>query len=179
MPAHSSPSVETEPISRGTGNSNPSPSSGESANPRYREFTRDGWPDRPRATAPCCAGLPTAGSRRHHTQETGANCASAAIDVAILPVDLFPRSQQLCHRIDRQHWEHSEIMDPAISKPHEALAHWQAMKGDRPRAPGRGDRRGIGGLAAAVLHRHLTGPDDGWFEALPSRSESATNRTGD
>jgi hypothetical protein len=38
--------------------------------------------------------------------------------------------------------KHSEIMDPAISKPHEALAHWQAMKGDRPRAPGRGDRRG-------------------------------------
>jgi hypothetical protein len=26
--------------------------------------------------------------------------------------------------------KHSEIMDPAISKPHEALAHWQAMKGD-------------------------------------------------
>ena len=26
--------------------------------------------------------------------------------------------------------KHGEIMDPAISKPHEALAHWQAMKGD-------------------------------------------------
>jgi hypothetical protein len=25
--------------------------------------------------------------------------------------------------------KHSEMMDPAISKPHEALAHWQAMKG--------------------------------------------------
>ena len=24
--------------------------------------------------------------------------------------------------------EHGEIMDPAISKPHEALAHWQATK---------------------------------------------------
>src|ERR1700757_1919591 len=29
-------------------------------------MTRDDWPDRPRATAPCCAGLPTAGSRRLH-----------------------------------------------------------------------------------------------------------------
>ena len=25
--------------------------------------------------------------------------------------------------------KHREMMDPAISKPHEALAHWQAMKG--------------------------------------------------
>jgi catechol 2,3-dioxygenase-like lactoylglutathione lyase family enzyme len=25
--------------------------------------------------------------------------------------------------------KHGEMMDPAISKPHEALAHWQAMKG--------------------------------------------------
>jgi len=24
--------------------------------------------------------------------------------------------------------KHGEIMDPAISKPHEALAHWQATK---------------------------------------------------
>jgi hypothetical protein len=26
------------------------------------------------------------------------------------------------------HGKHGEIMDPAISKPHEALAHWQATK---------------------------------------------------
>jgi hypothetical protein len=30
--------------------------------------------------------------------------------------------------LDIDPWKHGEIMDPAISKPHEALAHWQATK---------------------------------------------------
>jgi hypothetical protein len=40
--------------------------------------------------------------------------------------------------------KHGDIMDPAISKPHEALAHWQATKRQRAidrAAPDRGDRR--------------------------------------
>ena len=37
--------------------------------------------------------------------------------------------------------KHGEIMDPAISKPHEALAHWQATRAFDRAAPDRGDRQ--------------------------------------
>ena len=47
---------------------------------------------------------------------------------AVNVLAVFPRSQRLCHRIDRHTGKHDEIMDPAISKPYQALAHWQATK---------------------------------------------------
>ena len=47
------------------------------------------------------------------------------------PVDLHARSKRLRGRADGQHGRATEIMDPAISKPHEALARWR-----RPRRQG-------------------------------------------
>ena len=82
----------------------------------------------------------------------------------LCPVDLFPRSQRLCHRIDRQH---REARRDHGSGDLEAARGAGALAGDEGRLPLRAAviGGGIGGLAAA-----------GVVAALPNSRSMSTSR---